>query len=192
MPRIKEYDRTEVLDAATRIFWKKGFKGASVSDLVAATGLGKRSMYKEFGSKEGLFRECIDHYSFNISREATSILGQEPLGVDNIKTFFRNRIDYATSKECDGCMVVNSAVERELLDELAVAQVSGHLSATVDAFESCLKADQERGEIASDKDCRALAEFLFTFATGVMVMSRTEPSRESLEARVAVALSVLK
>ncbi len=49
MGRPKEYVRDEVLDAATHVFWEKGYEGTSVSDLVEGTGLHRRSMYEEFG-----------------------------------------------------------------------------------------------------------------------------------------------
>jgi TetR/AcrR family transcriptional repressor of nem operon len=192
MARSKEYNRDDVLDAATKEFWAKGFKGTSVSDLVSATGLGKRSMYQEFGSKEGLFQECIDNYVVKLNNEVNVILNQQPRGLSNIEGFFRNRIDYATSPECAGCMMVNSAIEKELLEEEAFKQVEKNLARHEEVFYQCLKAAQENGEISKDKDCRTLAGFLFTFATGMMVKSKTHPSRETLEAQVDAALSIVK
>lgn len=192
MARSKEYDRDDVLDAATQTFWAKGFKGTSVSDLVAATGLGKRSMYQEFGSKEGLFRECINNYVLNLNKEANSILNRQPLGLRNIEEFFHNRIDYASSCDCNGCMVVNTAIEKEVIDEEAFDLVQKYLSRHEDAFKQCLEAAQAIGEIPTGKDCKALAGYLLTFATGMMVMSKTGPSRKTLEARVEAALSVVK
>lgn len=192
MARIKEYDRDEVLDAATQTFWTKGFKGTSVSDLVSATGLGKRSMYQEFGSKEGLFLECIDNYVQRLNSEVNKIMNRKPLGLQNIEAFFRNRIDYASSHECSGCMMVNSAIEKELLEEEAFNQVQKNLSNHEEIFYKCLVAAQTSGELDSEKNCRDLAAYLFTFANGMMVRSKTSPNKESLEAQVEIALSIIK
>lgn len=163
-----------------------------MNDLVSGTGLNKHSMYQEFGSKEGLFRECIDNFALKTTREVNIILNREPLGLGNIEAFFRNRIDYASSCECSGCMMVNTAIEKELIDGKAFAQVQKYFSRHEEAFYRCLVAAQAEGELTAEKDCRVLAGFLFTFATGTMVMSKTNPSRASLEARVKVALSIIK
>lgn len=192
MARTKEYDRSEVLDAATRVFWAKGFKGTSVGDLVTATGLGKRSMYQEFDSKESLFRECIDNYVLRLNKEASTILNHHPLGMKNIVAFFRNRINYASSCDCCGCLVVNTAIEKELIDEAAFEQIKKYLSRHEESFLRCLEAAQANGEIAAGKNCRVLASYLLTFSTGMMAMSKTGPSREALEDLVEVALSSIK
>jgi TetR/AcrR family transcriptional repressor of nem operon len=192
MTRTKEYDRDEVLDAATQVFWDKGFKGTSVSDLVTATGLGKRSMYQEFGSKDSLFRECIDNYALRTNREINVILTQQPLGLQNIEAFFHNRIDYASSNECRGCMIVNSTIEKKLIKEEAFGQVQKYLSHYEEVFFQCLKAAQANGEIDPENDCRALSGYLSTFVAGMMVKSKTNPNKESLEELVELVLSTIK
>ncbi len=192
MARSKEYKREEVLDAATRVFWVKGFKGTAVSDLVAATGLNKHSMYQEFGNKEGLFRECIDNYVLRLNSEGRSLLGRQPLGVGNIEAFFRRMSDHAASSDCPGCLLVNSAIEKELLEEEAFLQVKNSLARVEELFCQNLAAAQTHGQITQEKDSRTLAAFLFTFANGLMVQGKTGRNKETLESMVVVALSTLK
>ena len=67
MPRQKEYNRDQVLDAAMKVFWVKGFEGTSIQDLVQATGLNRFGMYQAFGSKQGLFLEALDRYQRQIT-----------------------------------------------------------------------------------------------------------------------------
>ena len=117
MSRPIEYKREEVLEAATHVFWKKGFNSTSMNDLVEATGLNKHSMYGEFKSKEGLFLACIDNYVNKSTKSIADILAEKPLGIRNIKAFFENRIEYASSGECDGCLLVNTAVEGKTLND---------------------------------------------------------------------------
>ena len=192
MTRTKEYDRDEVLDAATRIFWVKGFKGTSMSDLVAATGLNKHSMYQEFASKEGLFRECIDNYFLNMGKEYSALLNRQPLGLKNIEEVLTIIIDHASSHEIRGCMIVNTTIEKELVDKEVFGQVKKHLLGREEHFYSCLAASQANGEIAPEKDCRTLAGFLMTFISGIMVLSKTDPTRGFLEAQVETALSTIR
>lgn len=59
MARPRSFDTDVVLDAAGATFCRLGFEGASVDDLVAATGLHRGSIYGAFGSKRGLFLSVL-------------------------------------------------------------------------------------------------------------------------------------
>ena len=64
--RPRAFDREAALDAAMRVFWRKGFSAASMNDLCDAMGIRSPSLYAAFGSKEELFFEAIDHYVLTI------------------------------------------------------------------------------------------------------------------------------
>ncbi len=60
--RPREFDIEEALEAALKVFWRKGFDGASLSDLTDAMGITRPSLYCAFGNKESLFRKALDLY----------------------------------------------------------------------------------------------------------------------------------
>jgi len=62
MARPREFDEDEVMEAAMRVFWEKGYEGAALTDLLEATGLTKSSLYKAFGNKEALFWRVVERY----------------------------------------------------------------------------------------------------------------------------------
>ena len=80
MGRHKSYDRGEVLDRALKLFWEKGYEGAHLQELVKVTGLNRFSLYKEFGSKEGLFEEAFEKYCTDLGYLG-QILAQEPRAI---------------------------------------------------------------------------------------------------------------
>ncbi|WP_293703762.1 MULTISPECIES: TetR/AcrR family transcriptional regulator [unclassified Sphingopyxis] len=51
--------RDAILVAAERLFSRNGFGLTGVDALAAAAGVTKRTLYKQFGSKEGLFAEWL-------------------------------------------------------------------------------------------------------------------------------------
>ena len=51
--------REEFLLAATQMFFKNGFSGANVDDVIAKVGGSKRTLYSYFGNKEELFSAVI-------------------------------------------------------------------------------------------------------------------------------------
>lgn len=52
--------RQTVLESAIKKFAQKGYSGASVQDILKATGLSKPTLYYYFESKAGLFRAILD------------------------------------------------------------------------------------------------------------------------------------
>jgi len=182
MPRVKEYIREEVLEAATQVFWEKGYSATSVSDLVEATGLNKHSMYKEFGNKEGLFLECIENYAHRSNREPAELLEQQPLSFKNIERFFANRVDYLVSQENKGCMMVNNLVEQEVLCDEINRRTRYYMGLTEKAFFNCLEAAQKDGEIPEEKDIGLTAKYLLCFMKGLNVTAKTNPTKKTIAA----------
>jgi AcrR family transcriptional regulator len=54
-----ERNRREIVAIATTHFADKGFAGARVDEIAAATATSKRMIYYHFGSKEGLYRAVL-------------------------------------------------------------------------------------------------------------------------------------
>lgn len=59
MGRPRAFDLDEVLDHAVDVFVDRGFAGASVDDVLAATGLARASLYNAFGSKRGVLEQAL-------------------------------------------------------------------------------------------------------------------------------------
>jgi len=62
MPRPKSFDPETVLTQAMSVFWEKGYDAASISDLTAAMGINRFSLYDTFGDKHELYIKALDAY----------------------------------------------------------------------------------------------------------------------------------
>ena len=60
MPRSGEPTRRRILDAAYKLFRRKGFTRVSMDDIAAATGVTKRTLYHHFTSKDALLGAVLD------------------------------------------------------------------------------------------------------------------------------------
>ena len=112
MARPKEFDRNKVLDRATRLFWERGFGGTSISDLEAAMGIGRTSIYAAFGAKEDLFMAAIDHYDATYSIKLRNALNSGLPVRQAIVGYFDELMAAFSDPELPlGCLVTNVAVE---------------------------------------------------------------------------------
>ena len=50
----------QMVGAATRIFARRGYAGASMEEIATASGITKPMVYAYFGSKEGLYAACME------------------------------------------------------------------------------------------------------------------------------------
>ncbi|ALM52799.1 TetR/AcrR family transcriptional regulator [Halomonas huangheensis] len=58
--------RQRLLCAARDVFLEKGYNGASINDIVARAGGSLSTLYKQFGSKEGLFVAALEAHAGNV------------------------------------------------------------------------------------------------------------------------------
>ena len=57
-----ERSRTQILDAALKLFSHRGYGATSVRDIAEAAGLSKGNVYHHFPDKETIFRALLDQY----------------------------------------------------------------------------------------------------------------------------------
>lgn len=63
-----ERSRTQILDAALKLFSHRGYGATSVRDIAEAAGLSKGNVYHHFPDKETIFRALLDQYFSAMSR----------------------------------------------------------------------------------------------------------------------------
>ena len=76
MAGVKQFDQDVLLDQAMAVFWRNGYQGTSIQDLVEATGVNRGSLYATFGDKCGLFLAVLDHYGKRIGRPMMEALNR--------------------------------------------------------------------------------------------------------------------
>jgi TetR/AcrR family transcriptional regulator, transcriptional repressor for nem operon len=189
--RTKEFEPLAALDAATELFWRKGYEAASMRELLDAMGIGRGSFYDTFGDKHTLFLSALDRFQDVRTSWVEDVLRGD--GLDGIEEVFRRSLDGLFQFQPPrGCLLANSAVELAPHDPEVAARISGYIRRTEDAFRGALVRARDRGEIPSDSDPRALSRFLVNTLHGLRVLARAGADRETLEDTVSVALQALR
>ena len=167
MGRKKAYDRKEVLEKALELFWMKGYEGTHLQELVDHTGLNRFSLYKEFGGKEGLFDSAMGLY-VERAMEILDHLKVEPLGTDNIITFFR---ETSTMFMRQGCFAINTFSEKNLISKQTYERTQQWGPQFEAELEKNLLASRDRGELRDGVDIPSTIKFLAAVDTGTVTMS---------------------
>jgi AcrR family transcriptional regulator len=169
MGRPKNFDRTEVLEKAMPLFWKRGFADTGLQDLEKATGVNKSGLYSEFKNKEDLYLATLRHYGE--TRKARSLLSEDPLGWKNIENFLILKL--SVKGELKGCFAVNSMREMALLPPEALAIVTANRSDLKNLFLKNIAA--EKTKLAPE----ALVEILSTFFSGLCIEQNLKAGKTS-------------
>lgn len=79
--------RSQILDAAARIFPKKGYLETTVQDIINEAGISSPTLYNYFDSKEEIFLALIERISFlDVIHNLTSLMDErEDLTVNDIR-----------------------------------------------------------------------------------------------------------
>jgi TetR/AcrR family transcriptional regulator, transcriptional repressor for nem operon len=190
VPRTKEFETGDALDAAMQLFWRKGYAATSLRDLLDGMGIGYGSFYNAFGDKHALFLASLDRFRELRTSWIDEVL--EDSGLGGIEEVFRRTVDGLVGFEPRrGCLLANTAVELGPHDAEVAAKISRYVRHTEAVFERAVIRAQEAGEIPVDRDPRALARFLVNALHGMRVLARVGTDRTVLDDAVRVALDVL-
>ena len=192
MARPKAFVEDEVLDHAMRLFWRQGYEATSVQALVEATGVNRASLYGAFGDKHGLFLAAVDRYLGTVTARRQAILEQPGPALAALRRYFEELIAFSLGDGRRlGCLITNAAVELAPRDRETEERLRDGLSRVEDAFYRTLRRAQRQGELAADRDPRALARFLTGMVHGLRVVARLDPQEDRLRDIVATGLSAV-
>ncbi len=189
MARPREFDKTEVLDAALQCFWGKGYEATSIRDLTEAMGISTPSIYNAFGDKRLLYVEALEHYCRTRTHPLIERFEHRYTGIDAIVAFYKEVIERSVAdRERRGCFLINSAVEVAPHDTMMAKVVAAHLAAVQGFLRRQLQSAQAAGEIELAADASGAADHLLSVLLGLRVLARSRPERELLERTVGSAL----
>jgi len=192
MARPREFDTTQALDQAMQVFWSKGYEATSLSDLTDAMKLSKSSFYDTFGSKHEVFLAAIEHYKNTVACQVAAVASAEAPARKLIAGLFERAAARITEKDGRrGCFLNNCCVEVALHDPQAAKLIGGGFGIIEDTFFALIERGRNEGDIAKDKDARALARYLTCCLNGLMVVGKAKPEPKALADIARISLSAL-
>lgn len=192
MGRPKQFDPARAVGQAMDVFWRQGYAGTTPQDLVDALGIGKGSLYNTFGGKRQLFELALQRYTDQHVEAVTATLEQPGPAKELLRTALHLLVGaHAADPAHRGCLLINSAVEFGMPDDVVVRHVHHLFRRAESAFEALLVRGQCAGQIRRDLDPRAAASMLLNTVTGLRVLARVEPGSDRLRRVVDATVDLL-
>lgn len=104
--------RAAILQIATGLLYERGIDGAGVAELCARAGVSKETLYRHFGSKDGLIEAVLQARSDRVVRwlqDAAAAAGDDP--VRQLAAVFDALGRWYAEPGFRGCAIVNAAVQ---------------------------------------------------------------------------------
>jgi AcrR family transcriptional regulator len=186
--RPREFDPERALDAALKVFWEKGYEGASLADLTRAMGINRPSLYAAFGDKEALFLRVVDRYVDGPASYLSQAL-EAPTARAVVERLLEGAAGLGTrTAQPRGCLLVNGALAcgeeaSAVRDHLAARRAAGQL-----AIQKRLARARAEGDLPRDADPADLARYVATIMQGLAVQTASGATPAALRRVVRTAL----
>lgn len=191
--RQPDITRDKILDAAFQEIHRHGFQAASISNILAKTGLTKGALYHHFPDKDRLGYAVIEE----VIREALETLIFEPLRATNdpigtLCEVLERKAERATADTVMlGCPLNNLMQEMSPLDAEFKRRLTDILKTWQDVVTDALKRGQKRGRVRTDIDCRAAALFIVSAYEGCIGIAKNLQSAKEFRLCVRQLLTYI-
>lgn len=180
--RKRAFDKELALKTAMYVFWNRGYGGTSVAQLSTALNINTSSLYAAFGSKDKLYKSCLEYYlEHYISPVYAEIqLPNDAMGMKGLKRYFESLIDLFVSLETPkGCLLIKSA--GEIKNPLFPSDVKEFLIKQGERIYQIMLSFVQASFTGRDREYQAsLANLITMVSNGIAVQAAAGQSKETL------------
>lgn len=156
--RPRTTDPSHVLDVAMSAYWRDDPADVSLNSICRLAGVSKPSLYREFGSEDGLARAALDRYAEQVLSDVFAILH----AANDLRTTLHALVAFA----CDdprmetGCLFYKMRSGKHRLGPETRARVDELDAGARSAYEAFLQARRDAGEWSAGRSVQAGARYL--------------------------------
>lgn len=170
-------------------YWQADSADVSVNAVCQLAGVAKPSLYRDFGSEDGLTRAVLERYSEVVLEKMDGVLSSD--------ASFAAKLDamvYFASEEPQmeaGCLFVKMRSSRSRFGEQTQALITALETHTLGLFARFFGEGRARGEWAGGVPAELAARYLHEQLGLALAQRAAGRSRESVRPLLSLALSVL-
>lgn len=182
--RNREESRKEILQAAFRLVYMRGFQGVSVDDIVKETNLTKGAFYHQFPTKLDLGYALVEEViQPMILARWVAPLNEFEYPLDGILHQMEKLIGGADAKDLRfGCPLNNLVQEMSPVDKGFHKRLQTALNYWIDGLDSHLKRAKKTGLLKKEVNTREVAQFTVMAHEGFYGLLKGIPDPNSFRA----------
>lgn len=191
MPRPRTYSKVDLIHAAMRCFWSRGYEAVSMDLLVQETGVSRHGIYADVGGKHDLYLQSFSAYRDAIVVPALAPMEASDAAFCEIENYFDVQISLAEKVGLPGpgCFFANAMTETAPHDPSIATLVCEHNNRLQSGFRNCLKNSEPT---ISAQDVSRLSAVLLVSAQGLWSMSRVSHSAKPLRDHAKTLLKMIE
>lgn len=168
-----EDTRLMILQRSAEVFNRKGYYGATMTDIMEATGMEKGGIYRHFDSKDDLALEAFDYAVELVRQEFVIALKDKRDAIERLRAIvgvYRAQADGMPI--AGGCPVLNTAIEADD----AHPMLRDHARRAMDEWREFVVRVTvkgiERGQIRPEVNPDELATFIVATLEGAIMLTK--------------------
>jgi AcrR family transcriptional regulator len=162
---------------AAALFNRLGYANASISDIMAATGLQKGGIYRHFGSKEELALEAFDFAVQALAERFEQALAGKRRAPERLAAIIGVYARLPSDSPVPGgCPVLNAAVESDDADPVLKRRVQKVMRDWHAYLAELIRVGQRAGELKRALDAERTATTLVAALEGAIMLSKLHGS----------------
>jgi TetR/AcrR family transcriptional repressor of nem operon len=186
MARTPEFDYTTALDRAMHLFWKTGYAGTSLRDLLKKMKIGEGSFYNTFKSKKNTYLECLKHYNATVNNRRAEAFMSAPTAAAGIRAFFKAVFDQLDDPGTPSrvCMMAGTLTHEVLIEPDLRKYVQQQKRALHERLIKRFHHDKQARLLPAEFDPELVVPIIITYLQGLwrqasVVYDRSEFERQT-------------
>jgi AcrR family transcriptional regulator len=155
--------RARILNSAMELFGEKGFEDVPIDEVAARAGVGKGSVYRQFGSKEQLYAASVIEGFVQLRNRIETALGQTASIPERLAAIVHHTMAYFWTRR-QFFILLRDPTKLPRAQEVHYRKEREHLSALL---REVLREGARAALIRSDLDFDLMAEALLGMIRGV-------------------------
>jgi TetR/AcrR family transcriptional regulator, transcriptional repressor of aconitase len=172
----KEERRRNILDAAKKIFAKKGYEAFVMQDVIDAVDLSRGGVYTYFSNKEDLFLSILEAMNEAYEKELKE-LALKPSIWDSIKADFENYKDIKDNEDAFSAVQIEYFLINRRAPQKA-AYFKDRYRFAIEQLVNMFEKGVENGEFSPLYSLETIAKYFITFNDGIHIATIFIPKNE--------------
>ncbi len=190
--RPKQYDADTALQAASEVFWSKGFSATSLDDLAAAMRMNRPSIYRAFGSKEAIYRQALAAFCQALDSTFEQTMLQEQDIAKALTKFYTAALAvYTSGEQAKGCLVMSTAATAATCHPDVQSDLLEIIQGLDGKLEQRFAQAQKAGQLKASCDIKGLAALAQGLLHSLSLRARAGQSQRQLKSMVRSGVAMM-